>query len=44
MDHVASDIAGAAGDQHRHAGDPLLSPGAAGSGPVADLHARVGDR
>jgi hypothetical protein len=31
MDHVASDIAGAAGDQDRHAGGPLLSPGVAGS-------------
>src|SRR5215471_21307597 len=26
MNHVASDIAGAAGDQDRHAGGPLLSP------------------
>ena len=31
MDHVASDIAGAAGNQDRHAGDPLLSLGVAGS-------------
>jgi len=32
MNHVTSDIAGAAGDQDRHAGDPLISPGVAGSG------------
>jgi hypothetical protein len=31
MNHVASDIAGAAGDLDRHAGGPLLSPGVAGS-------------
>jgi hypothetical protein len=31
MNHVASDIAGAAGDQERHARGPLLSPGVAGS-------------
>jgi hypothetical protein len=32
MNHVASDIAGATGDQDRHAGGPLISPGVAGSG------------
>src|SRR5262249_15991209 len=32
MNHVASDIAGATGDQDRHAGGPLISPGVAASG------------
>src|SRR5262249_60079559 len=31
MTHVASDIAATAGNQDRHAGDPLLSPSVAGS-------------
>src|SRR5262249_10298061 len=31
MNHMASDIAGAAGDQDRHARGPLISPGVAGS-------------
>jgi hypothetical protein len=54
MNHVASDIAGAAGDQDRHAGGPLLSPGVAGSGvgnvllgasmPGVDCEAREGTR
>ena len=34
MNHVTSDIAGAAGDQDRHAGGPLLSPGVAGSSDI----------
>src|SRR5262245_26679311 len=32
MNHMASDIAGAAGNQDRHARGPLISPGVAGLG------------
>jgi hypothetical protein len=40
MNHVTSDIAGAAGDQDRHARGPLLSPGVAGSG-VGNIRLRT---
>src|SRR5262249_8739493 len=39
MNHMASDIAGAAGDQDRHARGPLISPGVAGLG-LGNFHWR----
>jgi hypothetical protein len=45
VNHLASEIAGAAGDQYHHAGGPLLSPAVAGSDggniSLGGVHARV---
>jgi hypothetical protein len=42
VNHVASDIAGATGNQDRHGGGPLMSPRVARSVPVNQrMHARV---